>query len=415
MDTITHGIAGALIGKALFRGEDLFGSRAGGTLTREKNGSEDPPLHLVRRGRILTWSLMLGAIFPDSDVIRDFFSHDKLLIVTWHRSITHSLIMLPLWALLLAAITRGFCSWRKWEAPSFANLTAIYCVGILSHILLDLVTSFGTMIWSPLEWSRPAWDLIFIIDFTLTGILLVPQFLAWAYSQPEKMRRRAIGLWLVFMPSPFLIARIAENAGAPISDRTVVGAMVVLALLILVPLARGWGGKIPYGTWNRAGFGAALIYVALTFFAHRAALARIEKFAEADHLHVQSIGALPLPPSLWHWDGLVRAERGVYELRMDLSDKAVNGADLLALEHRYFPDSPPNSYIDAARRLPEVQKVLWFARFPVTRFHKEGENAVVEFLDIRFRRQGSGRPPGFTYEVRFGPDGNVLSQGWVTR
>jgi len=28
--------------------------------------------------------------------------------------------------------------------------------GILSHILLDLVTTFGTMIWSPLELSRPA-------------------------------------------------------------------------------------------------------------------------------------------------------------------------------------------------------------------------------------------------------------------
>ena len=28
MDTITHGIAGALIGKAVFRGEDMFASRA---------------------------------------------------------------------------------------------------------------------------------------------------------------------------------------------------------------------------------------------------------------------------------------------------------------------------------------------------------------------------------------------------
>src|SRR5882762_7981884 len=152
MDTITHGIAGALIGKAVFRGEDMFAS------------------HPMNRGRIITWSLMLGAIFPDSDVIRDIFSHDTLLVITWHRSITHSLILLPLWALLLAAITSVFAKWRKWEAPSFAALSAIYAVGILSHILLDLVTSFGTMIWSPLEWSRPAWDLIFIVDFTLTAM-----------------------------------------------------------------------------------------------------------------------------------------------------------------------------------------------------------------------------------------------------
>ena len=140
MDTITHGIAGALIGKAVFRGEDMFALRP------------------MNRGRFITWSLMLGAIFPDADVFRDIFSHDKLLIVTWHRSITHSLVLLPLWALLLAGITRAFAKWRKWEAPSFAALTGIYSVGILSHILLDLVTSFGTMIWSPLERSeRRAW------------------------------------------------------------------------------------------------------------------------------------------------------------------------------------------------------------------------------------------------------------------
>src|SRR5580693_8434825 len=101
MDTITHGIAGALIGKAVFHGEDMFAFRP------------------INRGRIITWSLMLGAIFPDSDVFRDFFSSDILLIITWHRSLTHSLVLLPLWAVILAAITQAFARWRKWEAPSF--------------------------------------------------------------------------------------------------------------------------------------------------------------------------------------------------------------------------------------------------------------------------------------------------------
>jgi membrane-bound metal-dependent hydrolase YbcI (DUF457 family) len=397
MDTITHGIAGALIGKAVFRGEDMFAS------------------HPMNRGRIITWSLMLGSIFPDSDVIRDFFSHDKLLILTWHRSITHSLVMLPLWAFLLAGITRTFANSRKWEAPSFAALTGIYAVGILSHILLDLVTSFGTMIWSPLEWSRPAWDLIFIVDFTLTAILLVPQLLAWVYSHPEKMKRRAVGMWLIFLPAPLLIARIGEIVGAPISGQTVLGAMILFAAIFLLPALRGWGLRVQHDKWNRAGLAAALTYVALTLFAHRVALARIQKFAELDHLQAASIGALPLPPSLWHWDGLVRAERGVYELRMDLSDKPVKDGEILALEHRYYPDAPPNSYIDVAKRLPEVQKVLWFARFPVTRFHKEGDQAIVEFTDVRFVQARRDRPAAFTYQVRLSAEGNVLSQGWVTR
>jgi membrane-bound metal-dependent hydrolase YbcI (DUF457 family) len=397
MDTITHGIAGALLGKAVFRGEDMFAA------------------HPMNRGRLVTWSLVLGAIFPDSDVLRDLFSSDKLLIVTWHRSLTHSLVLLPLWALLFAGSTRAFARWRKWEAPTFAALCAIYAVGILSHILLDLVTSFGTMIWSPLEWSRPAWDLIFIVDFTLTAIFLGPQWLAWVYAQPEKVKGRAVGTWLVFLPAPFLIARIGEMVGAPISGRVVLSAMVMIAALFLLPALLGSGVKIQHDTWNRAGLAAAVIYVAGTVYAHHVAFSHIQKFAELDHLQVESIGALPLPPSLWHWDGLVRTAQGVYELRMDLADQPVNDGEWLALEHHYYPDAPPNSYIERAKHLPEVQKVLWFSRFPVTRFRKEGEVAVVEISDIRFVQTRRDRPPSFTYRIRFGTDGSVLSQGWATR
>src|SRR5260370_16965514 len=303
MDTITHGIAGALIGKAMFRGEDMFAS------------------HPVKRGRILTWSCMMGAIVPDSDVPRDLRSSDKVLIVTWHRSITHSLLLLPVWALLLAGITRAFASSRKWEGPSFAALAGIYAVGILSHILFDLVTSFGTMIWSPLEWSRPAWDLIFIVDFTLTAILLVPQLLAWVYVHPEKEKRRAVGMWLVFLPAAFLIAIIGGRAGAPISGRVVLGAMLIFAAVFLLPAVLGWGVKIKHDTWNRAGFAAALIYVGCTVYAHHVALGRIQKFAELYPLQAESIGALPLPPSLSHLDALVRPTRALYALLMNLAYK----------------------------------------------------------------------------------------------
>jgi membrane-bound metal-dependent hydrolase YbcI (DUF457 family) len=397
MDTITHGIAGALIGKAIFRGEDLLAS------------------HPMNRGRILTWSLMLGAIFPDSDVFRDIFSSDRLLIITWHRSITHSLLMLPLWALLLAAITRAFANSRRWPAPSFATLTAIYAVGILSHILLDLVTSFGTMIWSPWRWSRPAWDLVFIVDFTLTAILLVPQLLAWVYSHPEKVNSRAIGMCLVFLPAPWLIAKIGEIVGAPISGRVVLGAMLIFAVLFLLPVLQGWGLKIRHGTWNRAGFAAALFYVACTLYAHHVAYGRVQKFAKLYPLQVESIGALPLPPSLWNWDGLVRTDRGVYEVRIDLGERPASDAELLAREHHYYPDASPNLFIEAARRLPEVQRVLWFARFPVTRFHKEADVAVVEISDIRFVQTRRDRPAPFTYRVRFSPGGDVLSKGWISR
>jgi membrane-bound metal-dependent hydrolase YbcI (DUF457 family) len=402
MDTITHGIAGALIGKAVFRGEDL--------LVRNP----------MNRRRIITWALMLGAIFPDSDVLREVFSKNDLLIITWHRSITHSLVCLPFFALALAGLTHLLVRRFKWDAPGFGALTGIYGAGILSHILLDLVTSFGTMIWSPLNWSRPAWDLIFIVDFTFSAILLVPQLLAWVYAHPEKLKRRALGIWLVFAPAPLLIAAIGRIVGAPISGSVVFAAIVLFTGLFLLPALRGWGLRVRHTTWNFAGFVGGLVYLALALANHHAAVTRVKNFAAQEHLDVQSLGALPNPPSLWQWDGLIRTPRGVYELRMDLTAKPAlseiapaDPASAVLPEYRFYPDALPNSYIEAARRLPEMQQVLWFSRFPVTRFRKEGSEAIVEISDLRFASRRPGRVPGFTYRVRFSGDGSILSHGWA--
>jgi len=398
MDTITHGIAGALIAKAVFRGGDVL------------------PPEPVTKSRVITWSVTLAAMFPDSDVLREFLSRDPMLILTWHRSITHSLVCLPLWILLLAALTLGICRWRKWEAPSFAALCGLWAAGILSHILLDLVTTFGTMIWSPLNWSRPAWDILFIIDFSFTAILLIPQLLAWAYEDPDHVRRRALIMWLVFTPAPLLIAKIAAIVGAPTSNNAIVVATVLFAALFLLPAVRGWGHRIPYVRWNRAGLALAAAYLLGATFAHHQALLRIQNFATAQNIESRSIAALPFPPSLWHWDGLVLAPRGVYEVRMDLSDALFSSASSSAtIEHSYYPDAPMNPFIEKARSLPNVQKFFWFARFPVTRFHKEGNEAVVEFLDVRFPQMRRDRPPSFEYQVRFTAEGEVLSQGWLKK
>ena len=404
MDTITHGIAGALLAKAVFNGADLF------------------PPEPVNKRRVITWSLTLAAIFPDSDVVRDFISSNPMLMITWHRSITHSLLCLPLWATLLAALSLVVCRWRKWDSPSYSAFWGLWAIGIFSHIFLDLVTTFGTMIWSPYRWSRPAWDILFIIDFSFTAILLIPQLLAWAYEDPEHSRRRALIMWLVFTPAPFVISRIAERIGAPISNNVIVLATVLFAALFLLPAARGWGHRLQFVTWNRAGLALAIAYLAGASFLHHQALEGIQKIAATENIEVQSIAALPFPPSLWHWDGLIQAPRGVYEVHMDLSDvlfptSAGSGdpAPSAAIVHTYYPDAPINSVIEKAHALPEVQKFFWFARFPVTRFHQEGSEAVVEFLDVRFPQIRRDRPPSFEYRVKINAEGQVVSQGWVKK
>ncbi len=406
MDTITHGIAGALVGKALCRGEEMF------------------PVKPMNRARIVTWALMLGAIFPDSDVFRDLLSkNNELLIITWHRSYTHSLLLLPLWVLLLAALTRRLAHKFAWEAPSFAALAGIYAIGILSHILLDLVTTFGTMIWSPLRWSRPAWDLIFIVDFSFTAILLLPQFLAWAHGQAEKARLRSMLVWLLSVIATLGVAAIGRIVGAPVSPQATLIAIFVFTVLCLVPAFRAASWRPSPLTWNRIGFAGACAYLALAVFAHHQALERVRKFAKFQGAQVEVLAALPFPPSIWNWDGLVRTPRGVYEIRLDLGQPSGipgEGSEATAdtqvpFTYRYFPDAPPNGSIQQALRLPEVQKVLWFDRFPVTRFHKEGTDSVVEILDMRFPAVRQDRPAAFTYRVRFDAAGAVIAQGWVRR
>jgi membrane-bound metal-dependent hydrolase YbcI (DUF457 family) len=406
MDTITHGIAGALIGKAIFRGDDLFSRRA------------------INRGRIITWAMMLGAIFPDSDVVRDMLSKNDLLMITWHRSITHSLLCLPIFAVVLALLTQWFVRWRKWESPSLAVLIGIYAAGILSHIFLDLITTFGTMIWSPLEWSRPAWDLLFIVDFSFTGILLIPQLLEWVNRDPAHAKRRALIMWVLFVPSPFFIAAIARVVGAPISEGAVFSACLLFSLIFLLPAYRGWGARIKPASWNRGGFALASFYLGLTFYAHHAALERVKDFIALEQLRPDSFGALPYPPSLLNWDGLVRTSRGVYDLPIDLTKKnsfpkqnsvTPGDSNAPAIEYKYSPDAPANLWIMRAKRLPEVQKVFWFARFPVTQFHMENGQAIVEISDLRFPRMRPDRPGGFTYRVRFDADGTIISKGWQGR
>src|SRR5258708_32153282 len=214
-------------------------------------------------------------------------------------------------------------------------------------------------------------------------------------------------MWLVFTPSAFVISRIAERIGAPISNNAVVLATVLFAALFLLPAARGWGHRLQYVTWNRAGLALAIAYLIAATYAHHQALDRIQKIAVTENIEVQSIAALPFPPSLWHWDGLIRAPRGVYEVRMDLSDSLFSNSGASgdpssssALVHTYYPYAPTNPFIEKPRTLPEVQELSWFARFPVTRFHKAGSEALVQFLDHRFPQLHRSKPPPSNPPVR---------------
>lgn len=403
MDPVTHGIAGALIGKAFFANEP---SRINGKSVATNSSST---------ARVAIFAATLGAVFPDVDVFVDLFSHDPLSIARYHRGFTHSFVGLPVFALLLAALTRWFFlrysklpKRKDWAPPSFAFLVLIYSAGIASHIILDGFTSFGTRMLNPLSKDRVAWDFLFIVDFIFTALLLIPQLAAWVHQRSRGANMRAAVMWVFATALAVAAWALARAAQFPFSLGAIVIASAIVGLLFFVPIWRGLGARISRAQWCRWGFCLSCVYIAACGLAHHAAMSRVQAFASEQHLAVEKLGAMPLPISLLHWNGLILTRDGVYQSEFSLRSST-------APEFRFFANSTPNRYTRNADQLEPVRTFLWFARFPVMHFSQRDGNFVVEYTDLRFFSGVNQQPMPFTFYVSFDSTGKMLKYGWVER
>ena len=399
MDTITHGIVGALIGKAFFAGDP----------SRAPISWDDPPRDT---GRVAILACTAGAAFPDIDVFAGPLAGNNLAIMTWHRGITHSVVMLPVWAVILAAFT--WCAARRlrWPSPAFGDLLAIDFVAIGSHIFLDVITNFGTMVWAPLNYTRVAWDWIFIVDLTFTSFALMPQLAAWAFRPLQNSWKRALPLWAAFSGAAFVLGPMVRPLDIPFPTGASFVIAGALGCFFLLPLRRGTGSRAGRGKWCRIGVALLVGYLSFAATLHRSAFQHVSEFAAQAHFDVQNIAALPLPPSLARWAGLIETPDGIYRIQF-----AQLGDEPFHID--FFPQAPPNQFVASAKALSEVQTFLWFARFPLFKFLERDGKPTVEISDLRFygqRRpatlQGDVPPQTtFTFEVVFSPDGKILSEG----
>jgi len=143
-------------------------------------------------------------------------------------------------------------------------------------------------------------------------------------GEPDSLhaKRRALIMWVIFVPSPFFIAAIARIVGAPISDGAVITACLLFSLIFFASGFSRLGSSDQTCHVEPRRLRSRVCLSHPRFFAHRAALERVKKFVALERIHPEAIGALPYPPSILNWDGLVRTSRGVYEMKMDLSKKA---------------------------------------------------------------------------------------------
>jgi inner membrane protein len=145
VDTLTHALSGALAARA--------------------TAPEPGKARISTTARVVAG--FLAAAFPDVDFVLAYVS--PVAYLTGHRGVTHSIFVLPLWALalawLMAKLDRsGRASWRDYFG--------VCTLGVGLHIVGDLITSFGTMIYAPFSDARVAWGTTFIIDLWFSGIIV---------------------------------------------------------------------------------------------------------------------------------------------------------------------------------------------------------------------------------------------------
>lgn len=123
----------------------------------------------------VAWYGALGGMAPDLDVLFQSPT-DPILFLEFHRQFTHSLVFIPIGALLVFAVLRSIANRVRMLQGLSAGQAYLACLmGYATHGLLDACTSYGTQLLWPFSNARIAWDTMSIVDplFTVPLVVLV--------------------------------------------------------------------------------------------------------------------------------------------------------------------------------------------------------------------------------------------------
>lgn len=306
----------------------------------------DPLTHtatglLLSRAGLRRWTplaapiVILAANAPDSDIVT--LAGGSLNYLHFHRHLTHSLVALPLMAILPVVLVRLIA--RK--PVRWLGAIAAACIAVISHLLLDLTNMYGVRLMLPFNARWYRWDLTNLVDVWIWAALLL------------------------CIAAPFLGRLVGAEIGA--ADAR--------------PRNHGRGF---------ACFGLAflLLYNCGRAVLHARALAMVESRI---YQGVAPARAMVSPDGVdpWAWKGVVETADffAVSHLRL--------GGEFDPARAAVFPKPDPDPAIDAARRSETVVRFLEFSQYPLWRVspapQPEGAK-VVEIFDMRF---GTPLSPGF--------------------
>jgi inner membrane protein len=139
--------------------------------------------------------MVLAANAPDADVVCTFGGAASY--IHWHRHITHSLIALPIMAILTVALVR----WAGKQPVRWVPAFLIAMLGVASHLILDLTNVYGVRLLLPFSGQWFHWDTTPVVDALIWAILLLgvvaPWFARLVGSEIGERRSNGGGGWAV--------------------------------------------------------------------------------------------------------------------------------------------------------------------------------------------------------------------------
>ena len=187
MDILTHALSGAL-------------------LARATAASTAQPRALSLHARIAAGAF--AAVFPDVDIA--LRSWDTLAYLNLHQGYTHTLVLLPLWALVLAA-SFSLATRRRYGWRAFYGVAAL---GIAIHIAGDVITAYGTMLFAPFSDRRYSLPLAFTIDPYFTAIIVAALLAAMVIPMQRWIAGVGLAALAAYMVWLGLLQRQAVAVGA---------------------------------------------------------------------------------------------------------------------------------------------------------------------------------------------------------
>lgn len=126
----------------------------------------------------ITVAATLGSVIPDGDIILRAFGGSVYL--KHHRGVSHSLIGIAVEAIILGLALHGF-----YPSASLLTLVLWSFVGALTHIISDILNSYGAKIFWPLSSKKKSLSLLTLTDPVVIIIAvssILSSYYRWGYN-----------------------------------------------------------------------------------------------------------------------------------------------------------------------------------------------------------------------------------------